>query len=168
MCGNGVCAASLYISRIILSSESAELRFIISGREHRTIADKGEITLFVEKPILLHRSSEYQILSVGNKHAVCDIKMFDSVMEVKDKFPDCNLHFTKFVDDFIRVKTYERGVGWTRACGSGAIAIAASQNISDSVRVVHDGGCSSVRNLGDTFSLTVHPKIVFSGNFYDD
>jgi diaminopimelate epimerase len=168
MCGNGICASSLYVSKMILSTDSVRLSFTVSGREHRTVVEDEKVTLFTAKPILLHNTPEYQILSMGNKHLVCDIKMIDSVMDLKNKFHECNLHFIEFVDNLIRVKTFERGAGWTKACGSGAIAVTAAQNISDPVRVKHDGGISIVSDQGDIFSLTVRPKLVFCGNFYDD
>ncbi|MDR1288785.1 MAG: diaminopimelate epimerase [Holosporales bacterium] len=168
MCGNGICAASLFIGRIILSRDRAELNFTVSDREYRTTIEDEEVTLFTEKPIFLHKDSEYQILSTGNRHLVCNMKMVNLVIDLKNKFPECNIHFIECIDEFVRMKTFERGVGWTKACGSGALAVATSQNLQGSVKIIHDGGTSIVRSYDDNrVSLTVRPKLVFSGDFYD-
>jgi diaminopimelate epimerase len=168
MCGNGICASALYINRI-LGNKDKNIVFDVTDREYQTfINDNREITLFVEKPILLEKTPKYQIFSTGNKHLVCDIEMMDAILELRSKHQECNLHFIERTDDFIRMKTFERGVGWTKACGSGAIAVAASQDIKKGrMKIKHDGGASLVEICGEFIGLTVEPKLVFEGNLYE-
>jgi diaminopimelate epimerase len=73
-------------------------------------------------------------LSMGNPHAVvfvdCDVEQVDAAgigaaMERHAAFPQrINVHFVEVVSrSVIRMRTWERGSGLTRACGSGACAV---------------------------------------------
>ncbi|MDR1034360.1 MAG: hypothetical protein LBL32_00245 [Holosporales bacterium] len=168
MCGNGICASSIYISKTLLSNDSSKLSFMVADHKYMAIVENEEVTLFVEKPILLYDTQEYQIFSLGNNHLVCGIQIMNRLADLSCEFRECNLHFVEYFDEFIKVKTFERGVGWTKACGSGAIAVAATRNISGSTKIIHDGGMSIVTDHGNTFSLTVKPTLVFNVNFYND
>ncbi|MDR1234163.1 MAG: hypothetical protein LBJ92_03410 [Holosporales bacterium] len=129
MCGNGTCAAALYVINSI--GECRELTFEISGREYRVNSQGSIISLFVEKPQLLEQTPEYQIVSTGNRHLVCGMEKTNSVNDLAQQFSDCNIHFVDAIDqDTIRMKTFERGAGWTMACGSGALAVAFARSVT--------------------------------------
>lgn len=74
-------------------------------------------------------------VSMGNPHAVIRVDDIDSVplqhlgaaLQRHPAFPDSvNVGVAQFVDaSHLRLRVYERGVGETRACGSGACAAAA-------------------------------------------
>lgn len=71
-------------------------------------------------------------VSMGNPHAIIWVDDVDEapveaagpVIEVHERFPrDTNVEFAQFVDaDHIKLRVWERGVGETLACGTGACA----------------------------------------------
>ncbi|MGB4592950.1 MAG: diaminopimelate epimerase [Coriobacteriia bacterium] len=71
-------------------------------------------------------------VSMGNPHAIMWVDDVDEapvetvgpVIEIHERFPgDTNVEFAQFVDaDHIRLRVWERGVGETLACGTGACA----------------------------------------------
>ena len=73
-------------------------------------------------------------VSVGNPHAVIEVEDVDAapvdrlgpLLERHDRFPNrANIGFMQVVDaNHIRLRVFERGVGETRACGTGASAAA--------------------------------------------
>jgi diaminopimelate epimerase len=96
------------------------------------------------------RSSEdpgvaYRFVSVGNPHAVLTVEAPEDFalaeegprLEVHPRFPErTNVEAIVVVDPHrVRMRVWERGVGETQACGSGACATA--------VAAIVDGGCRS-------------------------
>ncbi len=78
---------------------------------------------------------EFYVVNVGNPHAVTFVdsalsdKNFAAIgrsVEVDPLFPQkINVEFAKIIsDDLIEVRVWERGAGETKACGSGACAVA--------------------------------------------
>lgn len=74
-------------------------------------------------------------VSMGNPHCVVfddlsdgQVAMLGPVLESKrDLFPNkANVEFARVSENGIDVKVFERGVGWTLACGTGACATATS------------------------------------------
>jgi diaminopimelate epimerase len=71
-------------------------------------------------------------VSIGNPHAVlfvpnvadADVERIGAALTRHEAFPEgANIGFCEVVDSgFIRLRVYERGVGETRACGTGACA----------------------------------------------
>ncbi|MGY0633901.1 diaminopimelate epimerase [Luteimonas sp. A478] len=78
---------------------------------------------------------EFGAVSMGNPHAVIEVSDVDTVpvarlgpaLQQSSSFPDSvNVGFVQVVDAAtVRLRVYERGVGETLACGSGACAAAA-------------------------------------------
>jgi diaminopimelate epimerase len=109
------------------------------------------------------------MVSTGNKHLILPIEDVESLDELTKRHTDCNLHFIKYIDkQSIRLKTFERGVGWTMACGSGAVAVAFLSGIQGKIHIVHDGGISTVEVLDDSVTLTTAPQLVFEGVMYGE
>lgn len=93
-------------------------------------------------------------LSVGNPHTVIKVKnvkkmqlsKYGKIIENYKFFPQkTNVEFVEKIDDKnIRVRVWERGVGETLACGTGAVASAYAmfkeKEISNDVKVELDGG----------------------------
>ena len=79
-----------------------------------------------------HETIEYGALSIGNPHAVirvddisdCAFERLGPALESHRVFPErANIGFMQVLDQqTIRLRVYERGVGETMACGSGACA----------------------------------------------
>jgi diaminopimelate epimerase len=99
------------------------------------------------------------IVSIGNPHFVVPRKVtldelltWGPIIEIHPEFPDrTNVQFVEFVDrSTIRLQVWERGVGRTLACGSGATASAVAAvalgkaNAGQDIAVQMDGGTLSV------------------------
>ncbi|MDT9587078.1 MAG: diaminopimelate epimerase [Candidatus Arsenophonus melophagi] len=75
------------------------------------------------------------VVSIGNPHCVLQVEGIETaevgllgpMLEKHDRFPErANIGFMQIIDhEHIRLRVYERGVGETRACGSGACAAVA-------------------------------------------
>jgi diaminopimelate epimerase len=110
-------------------------------------------------------------VNVGNPHAVffvedaerAPIELFGPVVERHPLFPErTNVEVAQVLArDRIRLRVWERGVGLTRACGTGACAAsvaAARRGLTDrSVAVVLDGGCLRIDWLRDDHALMTGP-----------
>jgi diaminopimelate epimerase len=122
---------------------------------------------------------EIGVVSVGNPHAVLEVDAIDEarvaqvgpLLESHDRFPNrANIGFMQVVDaNHVRLRVFERGVGETRACGTGACAaMVVGRNVgklADSVTVELPGGMVTVRwqGPGSTVWLTGEAISVFEG-----
>ena len=124
-------------------------------------------------------SIELRIVSVGNPHAVIEVDTVEDapverlgpLLECHDRFPNrANIGFMQVVAaDHIRLRVFERGVGETRACGTGACAAMvvgrSAGRLADDVVVELPGGSVRVRweGPGATVKLTGEAVTVFEG-----
>ena len=96
-------------------------------------------------------------LSVGNPHLVFFVDNIDSVpldelgprIEHDPVFPErINVNLAEIQDDGIRLRTWERGAGLTKACGTGASATAvaaiATKRVTSPVKVTMPGGSLTI------------------------
>lgn len=118
-----------------------------------------------------------QPMSAGNPHAVTFVDDTYSVpvgavgplVEGDPQFPErTNVEFATVVDRHrIQLRVWERGVGETLACGSGAAAAVAAANaagrVGDTVTVVLPGGPLEVELIDGTAWLTGPATAVFEG-----
>lgn len=117
-------------------------------------------------------------VSVGNPHLVIVLKELpsDDIIElIGDRIAThrifahgINVSFAQLVsDDAINLRVFERGVGLTRACASGATAAACGIRhlglISANDISVHQAGGDLSISCGDTVSQTGSAHHVFSG-----
>ncbi len=138
MCGNGLrCVAMLLaertgISDLLVRTDAGDRRCSVRG-DTVTIdmgrgVDGGELHVEVGRPIAL------RLLSMGNPHAVTfdaasddDFRRWGPVLATHPLFPGGTN--VEFVDARgpreLGVRVWERGVGPTLACGTGACAVAA-------------------------------------------
>jgi len=119
------------------------------------------------------------VLAIGNPHAVQEVEDIDQapvaeqgpVIEGHPRFPRrVNAGFMQIVDrGHIRLRVYERGVGETLACGSGACAavVAGIQlgKLDNRVHVAVQGGLLSVwwRGEGHPVWMSGPTETVFEG-----
>ena len=114
-------------------------------------------------------------VDVGNPHLVIEVEDVESIDlgEVGPKLESffmpigCNIHLVAISDDQeIQVRHWERGVGLTEACGSGAVASAWAAHqwgmVSDEVQVGMPGGRASV-SLGER--PTYMCETIYEGEF---
>lgn len=112
-------------------------------------------------------SLEFSAISMGNPHAVFEVEDVDTagveslgrLIEPHEFFPErVNVGFMQIIDrDYIRLRVFERGVGETLACGTGACAAAVAgiiQNkLNENVTVDLPGGSLKISWAGDDQSV---------------
>jgi diaminopimelate epimerase len=124
---------------------------------------------------------EFAIASMGNPHAVLDVEDvatapvagYGLALERHPRFAQrVNVGFRHIVDrDRIRLRVFERGVGETLACGTGACAAAATGILAGSlnarVAVELPGGTLTVRweGPGSPLWLEGPAAVSFAGHF---
>ena len=178
-CGNGTrCVASLIMSQTDKDEVNIET---ISGMLHATKkadlieVDMGparlnwqEIPLAKDMDTLaldLSPCEEITAVAVnmGNPHAVLfvddaeavDVAQRGAALERFSLFPEgANISFAHLISkDKIRMRVFERGVGITNACGSGACAVAVAAHRRDMAsresEIVLDGGSLFIRWVDD-------------------
>jgi diaminopimelate epimerase len=122
---------------------------------------------------------DVSVLSMGNPHCVievdevatAEIELFGPLIEQHERFPErTNVGFMAVREaDEIDLRVFERGVGETLACGTGACAavVAARQlgKVGDKVRVNLPGGqlVVSWRGDADTVWLTGNAELISEG-----
>lgn len=196
-CGNGARCIGALVARKLrrqeVSMESA------GGRIRALITDSGHVTLDMGEPNfdpaalpfeatreadiypLRIGESELRIgaVSMGNPHAVLQVPSVrdaavDTIgpaVENHSRFPErTNVGFLEVVDrNHIRLRVFERGVGETRACGTGTCAAVAVGRrwglLDEEVQVDAPGGRMSVRweGPGKHLWLTGPAVSVFEG-----
>ena len=124
-------------------------------------------------------------INVGNPHAVCfvasipqDEIFFKTGAKVENNlqyFPQkTNVEFAKIINDsLIEVRVFERGVGETLACGSGACAVGFSaiyKNLikNKSVTVRFKGGDLLIEFDGTNIFMTAGTQKIFKGIIDED
>ena len=164
-CGNGARAAALYLTLKSKIDNSRELQLLTCNRlmtvkrvgTHRFKVDMGPPDFSPAViPLQLPWQEQYEIaldneiyrfaaLSMGNPHAVLRVESIDNApvqtggksLCLHPYFPkQSNIGFMQIIDNHrLALRVYERGVGETLACGSGACAAA--------VVAIRDGDCQS-------------------------
>jgi len=116
-------------------------------------------------------------LSVGNPHLVFFVEDADAVplvelgprIEHDPAFPErVNVNVAQIVDGGIKLRTWERGAGLTRACGTGASATAvaaiATKRVTSPVKVTMPGGSLTISwTPGEVIHLKGAATYVFKG-----
>ena len=150
------------------SVEPAEVPFVCEGNSlaHTVELDNGGI--------------ELTAVSVGNPHAVifvddvatADVAGIGAALQDHERFPErVNVGFLQtHSDDFGRLRVYERGVGETSACGSGAAAAMVAARLhqrwrGDRVKIALPGGALWVewQGAGAAIKIEGPTQLVFKG-----
>ncbi|MEX2557649.1 MAG: diaminopimelate epimerase [Actinomycetota bacterium] len=120
---------------------------------------------------------EAACVSMGNPHAVVFVPSLDAIpverhgpaIETSRPFPaKTNVEFTEVISpDEVRVRVWERGVGETQACGTGACAVAVAASLRGltgrHVTVRMPGGPLEIEWTDETVLMTGPVVEVFSG-----
>ncbi|MGE0199708.1 MAG: diaminopimelate epimerase [Candidatus Melainabacteria bacterium] len=144
MCGNGIrCFARFVRQRGLVDQDSFRVE-TLAGLITPTLNPDGTVTVDMGQPVIervndaievLGRSIPITTVSMGNPHCLVfqdeldtplDPAVFGPAMEVHPAFPNkTNVEFvTVNRADDISVTVWERGCGFTLACGTGACATA--------------------------------------------
>lgn len=157
---------------------TVDLQLDASGAVADATCDMGAVTFTPsEIPIALDRSTELPVdldgvavdadaAGMGNPHLVVfvedpglvEVTRHGSRLEVEDRFPNrMNVEFVRVEDrTHVRMRVWERGVGETQSCGTGACAVVAVAHRRDlidaKVSVAVPGGVLRVE-VGETIRL---------------
>ena len=141
MCGNGVRCVAWYGHSLLgmpedlsVMTDAGERRCRVYPEERRVAVDMG-VVVAVEKPVIWQGTKkmwEIWPVDVGNPHGVVFAEMNDGELDALGSI--LNGHGSPFVqgvnlervvvesESRLRVDVFERGVGRTLACGTGACA----------------------------------------------
>ena len=189
-CGNGTrCAARFAIEKGLTKKEVIEWQslggnFVTSYHSNDEIqtqislSGSGCKTIEIENTGL-EEIREVHSINIGNPHAVTfvsnihnlDVDSIGSAISKSQEFPEgVNVGFCQVVDrGFLRLRVFERGVGETMACGTGACAasiVSASKELTNNkVKVSMPGGKLKLVNQPEKKSilLTGPAAKVFDG-----
>jgi len=199
-CGNGArCLARYVLDKNLTSKDNIKVETISGvielkiGADDQVIVNMGEphfdpkdLPMITDKLqesyILKINGKQFEIgaVSMGNPHAVMIVDNVDNAavgttgkaLATHSVFPQgVNVGFMEIISrDHINLRVFERGVGETLACGTGAcaaVAIARSRNIVDAnVEVELKGGHLSIHWDGGQMPvlMTGPAKHVFEGS----
>jgi diaminopimelate epimerase len=191
-CGNGARCFALYIQKKNLSYKnpltvetSAGLLVLNIYGEDTVKVDIGipnfepsKIPLNFNKVLPEYNIDGYMVgsLSIGNPHAILIQDEFNNIEDIASKiqsselFPEgVNVSLMKILNKSeIQLRVVERGVGETKACGSGACAAVihgVRQGLLQSKVMVHlNGGDATVEFDGERVYLTGPGKFVYEGS----
>jgi len=202
-CGNGARCFALFVrqqgltinDKIIVETSSGIIELMVKGEQvtvNMGVPDFEPDSLpFLEE----NRSESYDLVvndavyaigavSMGNPHSVMlvdnvddiDIETLGGAIESHPMFPNrVNAGFMQILSrNEVRLRVYERGVGETRACGTGAcaaVAVGRMLNKLDEQVIVHlHGGDLNISwsGEGDVLSMTGPATTVFQGKINCD
>ncbi len=197
MCGNGIRCFGLYLEREGITDKdklrietAAGVRTLYSDGELYTVKMGEPIFRPSEIPIKASGEEvleqEYKIgeefftitaLSMGNPHAVIftprveeiPLEEYGPLIERDSLFPQqTNVEFVSLqARDRLRMRVWERGVGVTEACGTGACAAAvaamATGRAGARVQVILDGGGLEITRQGKEVLMKGPAVFVYSG-----
>ncbi|SFQ33544.1 diaminopimelate epimerase [Amycolatopsis arida] len=168
MCGNGVRVFARYLVDAGLVTEADFALGTRAGDRRVRVHPDRSVTVhmgaarIVGSSVTAVAGREFSgiAVDVGNPHLVsfadddvADLDLRDQPAFDRDVFPHgVNLEFVNVLDaDALRMRVYERGVGETRACGTGTVAaVAAAVHLAGT-----DTGSSTVELPGGTVRVTV-------------
>ncbi len=163
MCGNGVRAVALYL---YLKQLKKNLNILTdSGVIPCRILTKK--TVSAEIPIRSVRkiaAYKYRV-NVGNLHEVTVVLNLRKI-KIPPQLKSINREYVKKTGNKMIARVFESGVGETKACGTGAIAIACSQEKAGKYQIEFVGGVATV-TLDKTLkkgTLLSEVECVFSGS----
>ncbi|SDK74657.1 diaminopimelate epimerase [Microbulbifer yueqingensis] len=198
-CGNGARCFARFVRERRLTGKRSLLVETAGGLLQLNIADNDRVSVDMGAPILEPaeipfeadlRAETYPLevegetyivgaVSMGNPHAVLLVDDVDSApvatlgpaIESHPRFPNrVNVGFMQVQSrDRIRLRVFERGVGETRACGTGACAAMVSARlrelVDDTVTVVLPGGELTIHwsAPGEPVTMTGPATTVFQG-----
>ena len=186
-CGNGTrCVASLIMAETgktscvietmagkLYATQKGTLIEVNMGAAHLEwdqipLRDKADTTAVSLAP---HEDITGVAVNMGNPHIVLfvddadevDVSTRGAVLEQSPLFPEgVNVSFAHIMaEDTIRMRVFERGVGITSACGSGACAVGVAAHrlglASRATQIVLDGGTLFIRWQDDGTVLMAGP-----------
>ena len=195
MCGNGIrCAARYYFEKVNGTSIDFSIETAAGIRKVRYLGDDIAINMGLprfssgspesigEELSIDDQKITFYRVSMGNPHCVVFKHVFTDTMvrtlgpaiENHERFPDrTNVEFADIVSrNTIRIRVWERGVGETEACGTGAAAVFAAAfrlNLVDSsAKLILEGGVLDFEYSGGDIVMRGGAEYVHHGTIQDD
>ncbi len=180
MCGNGLrCVARLATDLGMVTSREFVVDTPVGPRRVRVsgadvTAELGPVKVGEQRWI---GDRAYQLVSVGNPHAVTWVDALDGIAlantaEAMQEEFEAGVNVEMAVVDSplrISMRVWERGVGETAACGTGAVATASAglaQGLTrDEVEVSLAGGLAQVKLEDGTSWITGPARLVYRGEW---
>lgn len=192
MCGNGIRCFAKYVFEKKMTNQTkfsietlAGIKNVELQLENKKVmsvkVDMGRPNLDHIKYIIEIDDKQYAVypISIGNPHAVCFVKNVDEfevekigpILENYKYFPQkTNVEFVEILDrNNIKVRVWERGVGETNSCGTGACAsaiISINEKFTDNQVIVDlKGGKLEVKycKAKERLNLKGPAEMVFEG-----
>lgn len=167
-CGNGLRCVGAYLKNK-LNKDNFKIQTICDLYDVRAMKDEYEVTFPAVKEI--KKENDYYVVNSGNSHIITiNNKDFDKfIFEINKKYA-VNIENVIIKDrSNVEIKVYERGVGFTLACGSGAIAAISAlykDNLVDNeVLCKMDGGYLKVIIDDNKAYLIGDAKLVYKGEY---
>ncbi len=190
MCGNGIRCVGKYIYdnhlntslhptvETLAGNKTLALHIGIDGKVERVTVDMGEAVMLSDSAVALTTESGiFNVIpvSTGNPHGVVEVSdtetfevaKIGSQLESHPFWPNkANIEFVMVeAPDTICQRTWERGVGETLACGTGAcaaaFAMATSGRVNWPVKVVLPGGTLIIDKKDRHILMTGPARFVF-------
>ena len=115
-CGNGLRTLAFHMGK---HSTMIQLR----QKSHQVSKKDGMYWVNLGTPIqlpYLDLHIAHAVVDIGNLHLIIESSVCDKIISLyKHKY---NISFVEIYNGVLNIKTYERGVGWTNACGSATAA----------------------------------------------
>lgn len=181
MCGNGLRCATRYAvdnnfvrpGNFAVITDAGPLKVKWDGKDSREIEVQVGKVVLGKNPITLNGVVLY-IANVGNPHAITFVEDLESApveqlgpkIETNIKFPNkTNVEFVKIQGkNNIKLRTWERGVGETKACGTGIVAAVntavSRKDVEFPVQVEVLGGATKVWLDEYGFTRMLGPAVV--------
>jgi diaminopimelate epimerase len=175
MCGNGIRCAARWLYE---AGEGAAIAFETAAGIVRTNVESAEPEFLVRVamgraiPERLEGNPDAWFVDLGNPHVVLvrtstdepELGSYARALQNDRRFPNgTNVHAAVLHDRHLDVLHWERGVGHTRACGTGAVASAAVAALTwrhrDPIDVHVPGGRLTVEWADDGSAILIGPAV---------
>lgn len=173
MCGNGMRCLCKLLS--FLTNSNEHLVYINNREISLTKVNDDEYRVEMPVPFFVKKDDGYFIHSLNN-HIVYLKKNIDNV-EFTDKDIElsrnekANIHYVSLIDkNNFKIKTYEYGVGKTKACGTGSIAsfftLLMLNKLDDEANAIQDGGIIKCSIKNNKYFLEGNANLIYKGEIY--
>jgi len=177
----GIMVAKNFITEEKVTNVQIDMGPPILNCEQIPVISEGLSNKCINEPIaILDKIFNFTAVSMGNPHAVIfiktqlnddELKMYGATIESHERFPNkVNVEFVKVIsDEDSIVRVFERGVGITKSCGTGACASVVAGSILGKFRknapitVHNDGGDLRITYTGKTVLMEGPVNKVFRG-----
>ena len=172
LCVNGVRCTAKYAYDNDLVTESmitvqAPVGNLIATIEDSVVKVSAPTPTYVEEPIYIDELSGIKA-EIGNPHLLVevdevdsfDLQSFSKKVAMSNIFPDgVNVEIYQIIDNnYIKTRVFERGVGETDACGSGALClfnyVYSEQKVLNPTTILFPGGELDLEYKNEEFFLS--------------